>query len=266
VGEVYGRRDGYVFHVLSVEVSAGGLMIQMLVWLLPASRFKNRLLRGLGHKVAPSALIGPNLLYGVRCVKIGECARVGPFNVFRGLSQLILEDYAIISSWNWISAHPGFQTVDHDAGTLFMGYAAKIGSRNYLDCSGTVIAREYSHLGGNRCFVQSHAPDYANATVTVGRVTIGHHAMVGSCAVMLKGANLPDQSLLASNSTMLRSSAADGKRGLYAGSPAKWRRETIGRYFDTDDAYDLDNWVVDEPMGILAADVSVRDKAIASET
>ena len=110
-------------------------MIQILFWLLPASRLKNRLLRMFGHDIHPSAHIGPNLVVGVVKFEIGQTAAIGPFNVFRGLGLMSLSEYSIVNSWNWISAHPVYRNVDSNAGTLFLGTCARIGSRNYLDAS-----------------------------------------------------------------------------------------------------------------------------------
>jgi acetyltransferase-like isoleucine patch superfamily enzyme len=187
--------------------------------------------------------------------EIGDHARISLFNVFSGLRLVRLDRYAAIESWNWISAHPVFQEVDPQAGTIFLGYSAKLGSRNYVDSSGTVVLRDYAAVGGHRVLIQTHEPDFQRYVQRVGRITIGHHSLVGSCAVMLKGAHLPDQSLLAANSTMTSSSARERKRGLYAGSPAVWKRETIGRYFDRPERSMTEHFV-DGPMGVLDEDLN----------
>jgi len=233
-------------------------LLQLICWLLPPSALKNKLLSRFGHDVDPSASIGPTVLLNVSRIKIGAHVRISLFNVFRDLGNLHLEDFAIIESWNWISAHPLFQQSDKDAGTLFLGNHAKIGSRNYLDCSGTIIVREHARVGGNRCLLQTHQADQESSRVNVGRITIGHHSVVGSCAVLLKGAFLPDQSMLAANSTMTHRTAKEGKRGLYAGSPAAWKRDTGGAYFEGDAAYNITDTVADEPMGVLPEDLLIH--------
>jgi acetyltransferase-like isoleucine patch superfamily enzyme len=191
--------------------------------------------------------------------EIGDGARISLFNVFRGLRLVHLDRFAVIESWNWISAYPAFQDVDPKAGTCYLGYSAKIGSRNYVDSSGTVVLRDYAAVGGHRVFIQTHEPDFERYLQRVGRITIGHHSLVGSCAVMLKGASLPDQSLLAANSTMTSACARDGKRGLYAGSPAVWKRETIGRYFDRAERA-MTEFMVDGPMGVLDEDLDAAKR------
>lgn len=232
----------------------GVSMLEMLCWLLlPPSSFKNRVLGLFGHRIAGTARIGPTVVRNVGRFELGEGTRIGAFNVVRGLGLVRFDDYAAIESWNWISAHPAFQQLDARAGTLFLGYGAKLGSRHYADCSGTIVVREYAAVGGNRCLLQTHEPDFAHKRQTVGRITVGHHSLVGSRAVMLKDSHLPDQSLLAANSTMTRGSTPESKRGLYAGSPATWKRETTGEYFDRD-TLSMTEHVIDSPMGVLPED------------
>ena len=202
----------------------------ILVWLLPASALKNRLLGRFGHEVSATASVGPNLVLGGGRFEIGDRTRINPFNTFKSMSLVRLDSEAWIASWNWISAAPEFQLIDPLAGTLHMKRASKVGSRSYLDCSGTVIIGEYAWVGGNRTFLQTHELDLVNDRQTAGQIVIGHHALVHSCCVLLKGAYLPDQSVLETNSTLLP--CDDRRRGIYGGSPAKWKADTEGKWFD----------------------------------
>jgi acetyltransferase-like isoleucine patch superfamily enzyme len=235
-------------------------MIQIFCWLLPASRLKNRLLRLFGHDIHPSSNIAPNLVVHVEKFEIGQDVVIGPFNVFRGLGLVRISKYSSINSWNWISAHPIYRKIDRDAGTLFLGSWARIGSRNYFDCSGTIILRALCTVGGNKCLLQTHEPDIATFQQSVGRITVGHHSMVGSRGVLLKGAALPDESLLAANSTLMHGSA-DGRKGLYAGSPAVWKRATEGEWFSRNTSH-MSGHIIDEPMGILPDDLDHDDSRV----
>ncbi|MDT5008693.1 MAG: hypothetical protein QOH57_310 [Mycobacterium sp.] len=221
-------------------------LLHILAWLLPRSSLKNSLLRRFGHEISKTASIGPTLVFGAGRFSIGDGARINPFNIFKSLSLVRLDAEAVIASWNWISAAPEFQLIDSQAGTLHMQRASKIGSRNYLDCSGTIIVCEYAWVGGNRTFLQTHEPDLVNARQTAGRIVIGHHSLVHSCCVLLKGAYLPDQSVLETNSTLL--AGDDRRRGFYAGSPATWKAETQGAWFDRTTAF-IGATIIDGPMG-----------------
>jgi acetyltransferase-like isoleucine patch superfamily enzyme len=231
------------------------MLLESLCWLLPPTRIKNWLLRRFGHQVALTASIAPSIVIGVKKFEIGEHARIGFLNVIRHLSYIRLDDYAAIDTWNWISAHPVYQEIDPNAGTLYLGVCARVGSRSYLDCSGTIAIHHYTYVGGHYCLLQTHQPDYERARQTVGRITVGHHSFVASRAVMLKGAYLPERSLLAANSTLTRNSATENKPGLYAGSPAVWKRPAEGAWF-TRNTYTMAENVVEEPMGLLADDLN----------
>jgi len=230
------------------------LLFEAIAWLLPASPSKNALLRRFGHDVAATAVIAPNLVLNVRRFEIGEGVQIGLFNVFRGLSLVRLGDCVIIKSWNWVSAASQFQLVDSNAGTLDLQYGAAITSRHYLDASGTIVMDRHARIGGGRAYLQTHEPDFATNRQTAGRIFIGHHALVSTCAVMLKGAHLPPRSILAANSTMLPMNEPRTS-GLYAGSPARWKREVDGDYFRSLD-HEMREFVVEGEMGPLFTDGS----------
>jgi acetyltransferase-like isoleucine patch superfamily enzyme len=233
--------------------------IEFLFWLLPPSRVKNFLLRRLGHRISATARIGPTIVLGVRRFEIGGNVLISPGNVVKNLGLARLDDNARIGSWNWISAAPEFQRIDPRAGTLIMEDGATITSRHYLDATGTIVMKPHARIGGGRAFIQTHEPDFDHFRVAAGRIVIGHHSLVGSCAVMLKGAHLPDQSVLAANSTMIARRDDDQRRGVYAGSPARWRRETDGKWFVTTD-YFASEFVVDGPMGSLPEASTATDR------
>src|SRR5690242_6369105 len=133
--------------------------LEMIIWLPPPSNVKNRLLRKFGHEIARTARIAPNLVIGVRRFHLGELSSIGPFNAFKSMSLVHLDDEAGIASFNWISAAAAYQQLDPAAGTLVMEHGARIEGRNYLDCSGTIEIGAYSAVGGQRCLLQTHEPD-----------------------------------------------------------------------------------------------------------
>lgn len=232
-------------------------LAEMLVWLLPPLRVKNRLLGLFGHTIHPTASIMPIIAIGVRRVKVGAGCKIGLLNTFRGLRLIELDDESLIESWTWISAHPIFQTLDDQAGTLYLGFGSKIGSRCYIDCSGTVVVRSYAALGGHRCVLQTHEPDLDAAEQTVGRITIGSRSLVSSLTVMLQGAFVPPNSVVGAHSTVLAGYDETSPSGLYVGSPAKYKRELTGAWFDRDFVTMRDHRI-DAQQGVLTAD-RVRD-------
>jgi acetyltransferase-like isoleucine patch superfamily enzyme len=185
---------------------------------------------------------------------MGQYAHIGLLNVIRNLSYLGLEDYARMDQWNWISAHPVYQSVDAEAGTLFMATSSRLGSRCYLDCSGTISIRHYGFVGGHGCMLHTHTADYSCDMQTIGRITVGHHSMVCSRAVVLCGSFIPERSLVAANSTFTPRSSRDRKPGLYAGNPAVWKRDTPGSGWFVRRTYSTHGHGIKGPMGILPDD------------
>ncbi|MGW0036398.1 acyltransferase [Gordonia sp. NPDC003376] len=232
------------------------IVVQLLVWLMPASARKNSLLRRFGHQISESAKIDPTIVVGVDEFRVGDGCKLGLLNVFRGLRVVEMEAESLVESWNWVSAHPIYRTFDSRSGTLYFGYRAKLGSRCYVDCSGTVIIRKYGAVGGNRCLLQTHEPDYATSTQTIGRITVDEYAMTASSTVLLKNAYLPSRSLLAANSTLRQGLGPESASGLYAGSPAVWKRALAtdaGSWFRRTD-YEISKFRIDSHQGVSDED------------
>lgn len=234
-------------------------VLELLAWLLPASETKNSILRRFGHRIAHGARIDPNVVVGVGRFDVGSDTHIWPFNVFRGLSLVELDDHAMIKSWNWITADPQFQAVDVGAGTLHMQFGSGVGARNHLDCSGTIIVRPYGFVGGHRTFLQTHQPNVNRGTQSAGRIVVGHHSLVASCSILLTGAELPAQSVLAANSTLAPLAEPNLRRGVYAGSPATWKTTTQGEWFDRTDHW-MHDCVIDAPMGPEVEDVTAVEQ------
>ncbi|TRW85402.1 hypothetical protein FK535_08320 [Mycolicibacterium sp. 018/SC-01/001] len=198
--------------------------LEMVVWLLPGSALKNRLLRCFGHDVAPSARIGPLLAVKVGRAVIGESATIAPLNVFRRIRRLEMGDGASIGSLNTISAHPAFQALHPDVGSLVMGDGAIITSRHNIDCSGHVALGDMSGIAGQRTTILSHEIDMMVDVQSAGWVTIGARSVVLTNCLILKGAVLPSHSLLIANSMLNRPRKPNQPSGVYGGSPAEFIR------------------------------------------
>jgi acetyltransferase-like isoleucine patch superfamily enzyme len=218
-------------------------IIEALVWLLPASAFKNRLLRMFGHEIARSASIGSVLAHNLSHVVLGHNAVIDPLNIFRSLRLLQLDDEASIGKLNTITAFAGFLELDPDAACLIMGKGSFITSRHYFDCSGGVYMGDLSAFCGHRTTLLTHEIDMSTNEQTAGRVTIGERAAVLTNCVVLKGAVLPPLSLLAAHSTLIKAKVADLSSGLYAGTPAKCIAPVprgSGTWFDRDESATTD--------------------------
>ncbi|MBD1319027.1 acyltransferase [Gordonia hankookensis] len=141
-------------------------------------------------------------------------------NVFRNLGAVSLGDEAFIGNWNQITAAPAYQKYHREAGRLFLADGAGVVNRHYLDCSGSVRIGRMSMIGGIRSIIQSHELDlYDNAT-SIGTIDIGEYVFTGTAVLVLKGARIPDRTVVAAGATWTELDD-DASPGLYAGTPAR---------------------------------------------
>jgi len=198
--------------------------LSALVGILPSSRFKNFLLNRLGHSISRSASIGPVLLAGCSNIVIGDNARVGPFNVFRGLSGLRLGDYSEIGQWNWISAAPFLvgPSTSATAGQFDLGQHASLTSRHYVDASGGVTIGEFATVAGVRSSFMSHGIDVADNVLDTAPIVVGKYAMLGGGCNLVLGAIVPAYSVVAMGSVVIK--GLTETHSLYAGAPAKFKK------------------------------------------
>lgn len=202
-----------------------------LIWLLPACRIKNALLRGLGHDVHPSARLGICLVHGGTRFDVGAYTVIGHGNVFRSLRTVHIGSDAIVGQFNWFSVAPSLRLpADGEAGKLTMGDHAVLTNRHYVDCSGGVRLARFGTLGGVRCTVLSHSVDLATGRQTLAPVTLAEHAFVSTNCLVMAGSRLAERAVLAAGSVTALHGRYD-EHTLYGGVPAKPLRAIDGAYF-----------------------------------
>lgn len=205
--------------------------LSLIIWLLPSCGFKRWALRGLGNNIADNAIIGPTLVLGCGKFSLGNGSIIARFNVFKGLAHVQLDGKNFIGSWNQFTAAPEFQNYSDRVGMLWMKEQSFMTSRHYIDCSGQVILGAYAGIGGIKSIFQSHEQDYVENEETIGRIVFGDYAGSLTACIMLKDSYLPERSLLAAGSVMVKAKEGSElpKSGLYAGVPARFVKEI--KYF-----------------------------------
>jgi acetyltransferase-like isoleucine patch superfamily enzyme len=184
-------------------------------------------LRRLGNQIGRNVALGPTLTLGCGPFTIGDEASIMSFNSFRRMSSVEIGPRSFIGNLNQFSAAPGYQQFSQLVGKLILGESCIITNRHYFDCSGQIIMRPFSGIGGLRSIFQSHEIDLEDNETTVGRIVLGENAMTGTACVLLKDAYLPERSILAAGSLLTKAKQTDNlpARGLYAGVPARFIRE-----------------------------------------
>ena len=206
-------------------------VLRMLVWLAPSGSAKNAALRRLGHRVHPSAIARPSLVWRVDELVLGPGSRLGRANVLKHLTSLALAADASIGRLNVISAHPVYKRLYSDGARLALDEHAKVTSHHHLDCSASVTIGAYSSLAGSGTTVLTHSVDLRRDAQVAHPIVLGRYCFVGTHCVLLGGAVLPDRSVLAAGSVLTRASSGEVPSGLWSGVPAAHRRPVDGAWF-----------------------------------
>lgn len=200
--------------------------LSLLIWLLPPSAIKNAALRALGNTIGQEVTLAPNLVIACGAFVIGDKSVISPFNIFRRMGKVEMEGNNFIGRMNQFTAAPAYQKFSERAGVLDMAEHSAFTNRHYVDCSGRVELGAYCAIGGTRTIMQTHEIDIVENRTTIGTIVVGERSLTSTACLILKNARIPGFSVVAAGSVVTASGPADeGKPGLYAGSPAKWRRE-----------------------------------------
>jgi acetyltransferase-like isoleucine patch superfamily enzyme len=178
--------------------------LMMLVFLLPSSGLKIRLLNRLGHQIHPTARFGICWVQGVDRFEVAEGVQIGNFNAFRFLKLVQIGRGSRIVMFNWILGGSGFEQGAEDHGslrTLRMGEDAHIISMHYLDCGGGLIMHDHSWFTGIRSTVLTHAFDPVNGGLILEPVTLEKAAAISTNCTLLPGVTVGEGALLAAGST-----------------------------------------------------------------
>ena len=199
-------------------------LLSAVVGILPSNRGKNFLLNRLGHTVSMSASIGPILLLGRTTLVVGDGARIGPFNVFRQVSRAEVGDKAEIGQFNWISAAPFLvdESTSPISGQFLLGAHASFTSRHYVDASGGVSIGDYATVAGVRSVFMTHGIDVEDNVLDTCPIHVGKYAMVGGGCNLVMGSIVPESSLIAMGSVVIR--GLEQTHSLYAGAPAQFKK------------------------------------------
>jgi acetyltransferase-like isoleucine patch superfamily enzyme len=175
-----------------------------------------------GYSFAAGARVGRSLL-GCTALRMDEGAHIGHFNVVKGM-RVEMAEHASIGAFNWISALPpgtGLHFAQEPARdpALLLGRHAALTARHYVDCCNRIEIGEFATIAGARSQILTHAIDFRLNRQASAPVRIGRYCFVGTACVVLKGADLPDCSVLAAGSTLAR--AYEETFTLYSGVPAQ---------------------------------------------
>ncbi|RKE59408.1 hypothetical protein [Microbacterium sp. AG238] len=217
-------------------------LLRLALWLLPASRLKNALLRRAGHRIHTTARARASIVWRVASFELDPGATFGSANVVKNMREIRLGRDAMLGRWNLISSHPLFLRHLPEGGRLVLGDHAKITSRHQLDCSGSLTLGAFASLAGHQSRVMSHSVDLQRNAQAAFPVVIGERSFVGTRVLILGGAVLPPRSVLGAGSVLTRARGVPDA-GLWAGVPATLRGTVSGAWFDRRETSTHDLWI-----------------------
>lgn len=193
-------------------------LIQIFPWPI-----RRRVMNALfGYSIHPTAVVGRSLIL-CRHLVMGPASRIGGGNFINAIDSVVLEEAAKIGSFNWISGLGGasnkhFSDEVGRESALFIGRHASLTARHFVDCCNKVSIGAFSIVAGAQSQILTHAVDIREGRQRSAPVVIGEYCFVGTGSVILKGARLPNYSVLAAGSTLHR--PFDAERTIYSGVPA----------------------------------------------
>lgn len=224
-------------------------LILLVLWLLPASRIKNRMLTLCGHRISREASARSNLVWRVRAFEMAPHARINRWNLIKGLKAIRLSPFATIGRYNVISAHASYGQLPGGA-RLELGEHSYVTSRQSIDCSGSFVLGAFSALAGFGSQVLTHSIDLSRDAQTAYPVVIGERSFVGARCLLLGGSRLPSRSILAAGSVL--TDAARTEQGLWAGVPARFKTQVKGQWFERTVGETLDLYIPEHDRTVVS--------------
>ena len=200
-----------------------------LVFLLPPSALKIRLLNRLGHRIHPKAQLGICLVRHVERFDLAEGVLIGHFNFFHNMALVQMGRGSRIFFFNQILGGSGFEPGAEPTPlqrTLQMGAHSHIISQHYVDCGAGVTMADECWITGMRSTVLTHSFDPHNGGIVLEPITLERGAIVATCCTLLPGTVVGEGALLAAGSTTWTGQQVKAS-SLSGGVPARRLSEII---------------------------------------
>jgi len=193
-------------------------LLLLLCVVLP-NPLKLALYRALGFRIGKNVRIGLSLIWDTQSVEIGDNCSIAHFNQFRGLQRLELRDGVYIFNMNEIA---GGSSNPHWSSVFIAEEKVQIMSRHFFDCSGTVVLKAESLIGGRDSQFWSHSrtmADDGTLALTSSPVEVGRGVYVGARCTLV-GCTVPDGATVAAGSVVVKRHPPEPCAVLLAGNPA----------------------------------------------
>lgn len=205
------------------------MFLRCLISLLPWFLKRKALIRLYDYDLHEKSFIGISFVFPKQ-LSMKEGARIGNFNVVKGLDKLSMDDSSVISTFNWIFSHPksddkfflGFP--DRKAELELCEHSA-ITSRHLIDCTDKVRIGRFTTVAGFRTQILTHSIDLAKNVQACKPITIGDYCFVGTGSILLSGNRITDKVVVGGGSVV--SSDLMKPLSLYGGQPARHIKDIV---------------------------------------
>jgi acetyltransferase-like isoleucine patch superfamily enzyme len=211
------------------------MIFKIIICLLPWSLKRWLLQRSFGYEIDPSARIGLAWVYP-KHLRMGKETRIDHFTVAIHLDSIELGEHATIGRSNWITGFPSnsdkhFAHQKDRRPRLIVGEHSALTKKHYLDCTHEIRVGRFTTIAGHQSEMLTHSIDIVAGRQHSEPIEIGDYCFVSTRCVILGGARLPSQSVLAAGAVLTK--AFEKSFSLYGGVPARYIKDVPNdaRYF-----------------------------------
>jgi acetyltransferase-like isoleucine patch superfamily enzyme len=208
------------------------IAIQFLLFFLPWRVRRWVLCTLFNFKLKKSSRIGFSIITA-NIVELSNSASIGHFNLIRNLDLLYMDEFATLGSLNWITGardiKNSFANETNRTSRLVIGKHAAVTHQHLIDCTSTIKIGPFSTIAGYRSQLITHGINVLSNKQESQSIAIGSHCLIGTNSTILKGAKIPNNSIVAAGSVVVKAYSQEGV--LIAGIPGVPIKTIAGAYF-----------------------------------
>lgn len=205
------------------------ILLQVFLFIFPWKIRRILLCNIYNYDIHPTAGIGFSILLPKK-LKMEKDSRIHNFVICKKIDKLHMSVDSGIATMTFITGFgtdnsQHFKHIANRNCELVMGKSSGITSRHFIDCNGGVYIGDYTTVAGIRSQILTHSIDVYNNRQHASSVVIGKYCFIGTSAIILPGATVPDYSVIAAGSVVTK--GLKESRMLYAGNPAVAKKPII---------------------------------------
>lgn len=198
------------------------VFLQIIYFIFPWKLRRFLLKKTFGFDIAPSAHIGFSIIMASK-LKMENNSQIASLTICNRIDLMELKCHSILGTFIYITGYSTklkdhFQHVPDRKCELIIGEHSAITSRHFIECTAGIYIGKYTTVAGIRSQILTHSIDLKECIQDAKAVNIGDYCFVGTGSVILKGAALPDYSVLGALSLLNKAHKEPGC--LYGGVPA----------------------------------------------